>query len=278
MSLGCYVDDPFLSAFGDHEQRSEVFAVATLFWCALGFQLAWKKGHRGFHVPWIGALVQADNAAGTLTITLPEEKRAEALQCLADLRAQGSKIRRRDLRQATGKFEWIAGMLPQLRPFTQTLWAALSSSGASPTKVYARQVSLALTWLRAFFSLETGHLTRVVRADTPATTPVVAFDASPHGMGAVLWVVAATTEITIKHLEAQLPFAYMHLEWTARHECLAGAKLAIAQARPDGKRLPCFSHSVPGMQSSQSPPVCPSRSATPWGCSTGRRDSGQRIR
>ena len=116
------------------------------------------------------------------------------------LRAQGPKILPRDLRQATGKFEWVAGMLPQLRPFTQTLWAALSSAGASPTRVYAKQINLALTWLQAFFYLDSGFITRVIRADAPTSIPIVAFDASPFGMGAVLWVVPARTIITMKQL------------------------------------------------------------------------------
>jgi len=105
------------------------------------------------------------------------------------------------------------------------LWAALSSAGAGPTKVYTKQVILALTWLRAFFNLEAGYLTRVVRADAPATIPVVAFDASPFGMGAVLWVVPATARITIESLAAIRPFACMHLQWSAQHEILATAKV-----------------------------------------------------
>jgi hypothetical protein len=100
----------------------------------LGFRLSWRKGHRGTEVPWSGALVSADHLKGTVTITLPEEKRIEAQACIANLRSQGTTISRRDLRLATGKFEWVAGMLPQLRPFTQTLWAALSSTDVEPEK------------------------------------------------------------------------------------------------------------------------------------------------
>jgi len=232
LRVACFVDDPFLTAFGSPSSRSEYFAIATLFWCLLGFRLAWSKGHRGFTVPWIGASLHADNERGTITVTLPAEKRAEAEECIKNLQAQGARIRRKDLRQATGKVEWIAGLLPQLRPFTQVMWAALASPG-SPTRVWAKQVASALTWLLAFFQQESGLITRIIRADKPRTTPVVAFDASPFGMGAILWVVPAGTELTIRQLEVITPFAYMYRTWEASHEHLVQARIGdpAGQAR-----------------------------------------------
>jgi hypothetical protein len=61
LRLACFVDDPFLVAFGTAAARSEYLAVATSFWCSLGFRLSWRKGYRGSEVPWIGALLKADN-------------------------------------------------------------------------------------------------------------------------------------------------------------------------------------------------------------------------
>jgi hypothetical protein len=91
--------------------------------------------------------------------------------------------------------------------------------------VYARQVALALTWLEAFFGLSSGLITRVVRADVATTVPVIAFDASPAGMGALLWVLPATTALTMATLDSLPPMAFMHHAWTPYHEHLVQASI-----------------------------------------------------
>eukprot|EP00959_Pyramimonas_sp_CCMP1952_P169910 3549744-Pyramimonas_sp.AAC.1 len=54
-ALQCYVDDPFMAAFGTAVERSRKFAVAALLWRVLYFDLAWEKAARGTAVDWIGA-------------------------------------------------------------------------------------------------------------------------------------------------------------------------------------------------------------------------------
>jgi hypothetical protein len=127
----------------------------------------------------------------------------------------------------------LPGLLPQLRSFTQVLWAALSSPGFSPSRVWAKQVQLALDWLLAFFRLQSGLITRTIRSDPPRTVPIVAFDASPSGMGALLWVIPASVQPTIRRLESIAPFAYMHHRWCEVHEHLVQARVgsSASQAR-----------------------------------------------
>ena len=123
------------------------------------------------------------HSAGLVIITLPEEKRKEAANDVDKLSSQGQKVLRKDLRTATGRLEWMAGMLPQLRPFAQMFWAALTSTGAGPQHVWLKQILLAFFWFRAFLAEGSGLITRRVRADPPNTKPVIAFDASVYGGG-----------------------------------------------------------------------------------------------
>jgi hypothetical protein len=84
------------------------------------------------------------------------------------LSARRQYVSRKALREFTGRAEWVAGMLPQLKPFVQMLWAALSTSSLGPDKVWIRQVKVALCWLEAFFALSQGPLTKTTFADPPS--------------------------------------------------------------------------------------------------------------
>ena len=157
--------------------------LVTLLWRVLGFKLAWKKGHAGTAVPWVGVALTVDSNEGVVVVSLPAEKRKEALEDVRALLAQRPKVRRRDLRTTTGRLEWAAGLLPQLRPFAQMLWAALTSEGAGSTHVFLRQIALALQWFAAFLDEGSGLITRRIRADAPNTRHIVSFDASVFGGG-----------------------------------------------------------------------------------------------
>jgi hypothetical protein len=167
LRVACYVDDPYATALGNTEQRLFRFSVVTLFWCVLNFSLAWSKGRRGSFVTWIGASLQIDQEAGVFVVSLPEEERTEAFAELCRLRAQGKRLKRRDLRSLTGRLEWMAGMLPQLRPFAQMFWAALASSRAGPLNVWFLQVRLAVQWFEALFSQGSGLIARRVKQTQP---------------------------------------------------------------------------------------------------------------
>jgi len=178
-------------------------------------------------------LIRSCGDKGTITVELPEEKRVEAIMALQDIVDMAPKVSRKVLRQLTGRLEWLAGLLPQLRPFTQVLWAALASDGASMKHVFFKQIETAIVWFQAFLRQGSGLLTRTVYADPPGTIPVVAFDASPMGGGAVLWVIKADVPVTVKTLEQIPAFAYLHLPWTQHHETLVNARIGdpAGQAR-----------------------------------------------
>ncbi|CAK0911850.1 unnamed protein product [Prorocentrum cordatum] len=184
--LQFYVDDPILVASGSKSARDLIFGRAVLLWAALRLRLQWKKGRRGSAVDWIGASIAADSAARRVVITLPESKRVELLEAVDQL-ASVRWAPLRDVRRLAGRASWIAGLLPQLRPFVQQLWAAQCTAPAGK-RVGRRQIARALTWLRAFATGSAGPFSRVVRAADPVLHFTVAFDASTTGGGALLYV------------------------------------------------------------------------------------------
>ena len=51
----CYVDDPILLAIAaTSRERTRIFCLRLLLWCALGFEVAWHKAQRGREVDWVG--------------------------------------------------------------------------------------------------------------------------------------------------------------------------------------------------------------------------------
>jgi hypothetical protein len=105
------------------------------------------------------------------------------------------------------------------------LWAALASKGASPGKVWYKQVSLSLLWLKAFFALEVGPLTCVKYADRPGTFPVIMFDASTTGGGALLWVLPHDRQLTADDIMGIQPWAYIAHCWDSTDMQLASANV-----------------------------------------------------
>ena len=116
-----------------------------------------------------------------MVVTIPADRRLDMLQEIRTLMSHQNFIHRKALREFTGRAEWVAGLLPQLKPLVQMLWAALSSQSLGPDKVWAKQVRLALVWLEALFALSCGPLTKTTFADLPGTIPIVMFDASTTG-------------------------------------------------------------------------------------------------
>jgi len=87
--------------------------------------------------------------------------------------------------------------------------------------------------LRAFFGLHEGPLVCERFADPPGTFPIVMFDASTTGGGALLWVVPANRDIKPEEVKALKPWAYLAITWDHIDEDVASATIAscASQAR-----------------------------------------------
>ena len=175
----CYVDDPILVIKGTTTQRKAVLRQVVLWWLALGFPFSWHKAQLGQAVEWIGASIRICPKEKEVAMGVPKEKTDKLLtQVCAALRSP--IVPRKDLENMAGLVEWMAGILPQLKPFNQMLWAAL---GARANNIYSKQIALALEWFKAFPEGRGLSNERIFQLTPPRFTIVVAFDASTTGGG-----------------------------------------------------------------------------------------------
>ena len=87
------------------------------------------------------------------------------------------------MRQFAGLTTWMAGLMPQLKPFATMIWAALQCS-STPT-LLGSQIRTPLKWFKALAQAQFGPLARRCRDRAPYFT-VIRFDGSLTGGGATL--------------------------------------------------------------------------------------------
>ena len=121
----CFVH-PIIAIRGTVVQRRRLAMGVLLWWCSLGFKLAYEKGSFGPDAVWIGTHVLVQSATNKVEIRLPAKKNAEILSALVEIMDNSrSMVRHADVRKIDGKVCWVAGILPQLKPFVRQLWASL---------------------------------------------------------------------------------------------------------------------------------------------------------
>ena len=198
------------------------FRVA-LTWTALGFQMACAKCQTGPTVNWLGAKISVSTLRKEVEITIAEDKR-DRLVMLAEHLLEHVAVGRKPLRRFVGLAQWMAGLLPQLRPFCERLWAALSSKGKDSGHVWRDQVKTAVTWLVAFVRERHYPLRRVLSAAPPQNRAVLFFDACPTGGGAVLYIIPygdLPDPTILQHTKD--PVHYTCAKWSAACERAASA-------------------------------------------------------
>ncbi|CAE7312378.1 unnamed protein product [Symbiodinium sp. CCMP2592] len=179
----CYVDDP-----------------ASL---CLAPALVRPRANGGKSIEWVGAKIECDDEAESVTVTIPEHK---VEQLLADTNKLLSRpvIGSRELRSYAGSMSFIAGLVPHLRPFLSTFWSALSTCGLAndgrPSRkaIHTKRVAPGLKWIRA---LLVGNVLQRIFFAKPAFSDVeIVTDASPWGIGGVMRVGGEPTEILYSYL------------------------------------------------------------------------------
>jgi hypothetical protein len=229
-SLQCFVDDPILAVAGSEATRRRTMIAVVLWWAALGTKLSWAKIACGKSVEWIGVMVTMIH--GGVKITMPPKK-MQGLAGLINEMITGHRgmVKAVKLRSLSGLAAWIGSMLPQLKPFVQQLWAALSAPRKSGLlgMVYYKQIESALEWLLEFAS-QNGKIP-IERVYLVCHRHVVAItmevDASPWGGGAILW----SGPPEGRHDRA--PQEYMAITWDKGDESLLQAEIGMphGQAR-----------------------------------------------
>ena len=121
-------------------------------------------------------------------ITLPAKKLTEMVERIEEIAstARNGQARADLIRRLAGLGSWIGGLVPQMRPFNQMLWAALRT--AIEGHIYQQQVKVALEWILAFASSRQGDFTRIIYVEwCEVVTLTLEVDASPVGGGFVAW-------------------------------------------------------------------------------------------
>ena len=104
---------------------------------------------------------------------------------------------RKALASLAGGLSFVAGLVPHLRPFLDSFWAALSSpsrggitndgaSAHSGRLIHVRRIEKALQWVAALLGEREVPLVRIFKVAHPEVTAEITTDASPWGLGGVL--------------------------------------------------------------------------------------------
>eukprot|EP00973_Karenia_brevis_P073298 10183746-Karenia_brevis.AAC.1 len=99
--------------------------MTIVLWRALGFSLSFAKAKRGIRVSWIGGTCEVKPQEIILSI---DAERVQELLGLTESYMNTNVIFTKLLRSYAGKVNSFASVVPYLRPFLATIWAALCSS------------------------------------------------------------------------------------------------------------------------------------------------------
>ena len=147
-------------------------------------------------------------------VTIRREKALELKRKVDEFLAK-NVVDRGTIRELAGPCSWIGSIVPVLKPYTQMLWAAACAppaEGESSVKMARARVSLPLRWLRAFAEKDLIRLPRRFPVVCPKKGPVIAFDASLSGGGAVIYLPTRDTR-------------YLTTAWTSHdHEALGAVR------------------------------------------------------
>jgi hypothetical protein len=192
----------------------------------MGLKVAYNKISVGTSVEWIGALIQVVAEENKIVITLPARKFAELVERIEEITAtaQSGQARADLVRRLAGLGSWIGGLVPQLRPFNQMLWAALRTAVSG--YIYQLQVKIALDWILQFASSWQGDFIRIIHTEwCEVITLTLEVDASPVGGGFVAWRGQPSDRRRVK------PDWYGLCKWTSEDEERTGGKIGAAASQ-----------------------------------------------
>ena len=224
LAMACFVDDPIIGIVGTDEFRSRLFTKLTLPWATLGFRLAWSKACRGTTLVWIGVQIAINMKLRTICLTIPADKLQKLVTHARSILACSGVAPRKLVRSFAGLGEWVAGVVPQLKPFMTMVWAALSTDGKDTHFIFVQQITRPLNWVVALIGDRPQDFKRLIHIDPPVEQIVIATDASPWGGGAVLWMLPAGDLPSPEHLQNTIPaLRFTYTAWDTKDEKLLGA-------------------------------------------------------
>ena len=197
-----YVDDPAGVVYGkSKEERNKLIAIYLLFCRTLGFDINWKKVQRGRVIDWIGGRFELTEEED-LKVTLSAEKAQVLRKALDDIVKKGM-VTEKELRSTAGLASWAASVVPRARPFVSHMFGAMVDNKAKDRQtkestrdrpknlVFVRRFRHAALWLRELLADEHALVRKFsVRARWAPLSLGLRTDASPYGLGAILFKIA----------------------------------------------------------------------------------------
>ena len=209
-----YVDDPLLALGGSYAVRTLSVSILIIWFSVLSFNMSWQKASLGPEVDWIGAHFSYDKDG--IHVGIPPKKVKELTEELEHHR-DNAVVPIRRARSLAGSAGFIAGIIPWWKPFVAVIWAAITAalrelasrkandvrkvaaSRMLATKRYRHAVSWLLAFLRGW-----GMESRCFRLiPAPPSTWQVVMDASPWGMGAILFNGTVPVEYFAERLSSE---------------------------------------------------------------------------
>ena len=195
----CFVDDPLIISMAASKWHHTQICVRFLaLWRALGLEVAWHKADRGHQLQWIGfELSLCGPDCKDLAVKLSEPKRLKLTQAFDEISRCKGVVPMQLLQYSAGVLGWLSSAVPITRPWMAMIWAAITQK-RDPTRastrrrkglVFVKQVENAIRWLRALTEYRDGafSLSKTFRWRPEAPTMMVQTDASPFGLGGLLY-------------------------------------------------------------------------------------------
>ena len=197
-SIQVYVDDPAFILVGSLDEAVRQLTNLLLWTNIAGFPVKLQKATGGKSITWIGATISLEDAEGKVVVSIPEDK-AIKLQETTEKFLGKPVVGEKELRSYAGSMSFVAGLIPHIRPFLETIWASLPSghatasdgarhTGRSGKLVHVRRFKPALKWLKALLTGEAAPLYRELQAHFPDLDVTITTDACPFGLGGTLRV------------------------------------------------------------------------------------------
>ena len=112
--------------------------MLLLLWCALGLQVSWGKGTRGFSVPWIGARIEvamqrypSGRMFPGVWTELQQERFDEMRSNVAKVSSAKGLIPLKLVKTVAGQLSWASGIFPWIKSFNAALWAGITACSSS---------------------------------------------------------------------------------------------------------------------------------------------------
>ena len=119
----------------------------------------------------------------TLCLTIPADKLAKLVKHARDILSSNGVASRKLVRSFAGLGEWVAGVVPQLKPFMTMVWAALNTEGRDSQFIFVQQITRPLNWVVTLIGDRPQDFKRTIHIDPPVEQIVIAVDAPPWGWG-----------------------------------------------------------------------------------------------